>query len=239
MPADLLDQSNGSPEPSVVSSWEPQGEKSASALEAEFSSQCIVPPRTHAERPSAPQTRTADDQPTHAELLALSKVLHSLPSPAVEPSRLAESLSVQKCVCTPSSRPQTDPTHPPASITVQELTRKPSSTLLRDSGPVNIPTVTGGTAASTQAGRLAAKDHISITSVPAFNRPSSGKLRRVQAAAISSKGPPLGQYHLRPLQPEPDETMLDGFMMIDACNVEHPELAEVCSLVLLPLTGCT
>jgi hypothetical protein len=66
-------------------------------------------------------------------------------------------------------------------------------------------------------------------------------LRRLQAAAISRKGPPLRRYAMRPLQPEPEDTLLNGFMMIDACNVEQPEMAEVCSDLLLAMcfTGCT
>ena len=86
-----------------------------------------------------------------------------------------------------------------------------------------------------------AAPHISIDSVPPSSRPNSGKLRRLRASAINRKGPPRRGFNLRPLEPEPEDTVLDGFLMVHACDVDSPELAEVCleglGIVLATLTA--
>jgi hypothetical protein len=268
MPADIFDQLSDSPEPSAVSSWEPQREASASALEAEVSSQCTAPANESQRAPEpqqVSQTRLQDDQCTRDELLALSKVLQLLPTATADSSRLSESLSIRRCARVPLPRQQAEPAHLTISKSLQDALPKsyegcpsgakpacppPSRSLQETSlkSSLGSPTATHAivvheiesTACSKQAGKLTSKEHICFDSVPAFDRPRSGKLRRMQAAAISRSGPPQRQYDLRPLQPEPEQTLLSGFMMIDACNVEHPEMAEVCSdlLILMCFMSC-
>jgi hypothetical protein len=69
-------------------------------------------------------------------------------------------------------------------------------------------------------------------SIPDCVRPNSGKLRRERAAALTHSGPPKRAFQLSPLTPEPENKLLDGFLMLGACNVDMPELAEVPNPVL-------
>ena len=69
-------------------------------------------------------------------------------------------------------------------------------------------------------------DHTSVT---------SGKARRQTAALITSQGPPKQQFRLRPLRREPGDSVMDGFLMLEACNVDDAEQVEVRGTTAQPL----
>jgi hypothetical protein len=58
-------------------------------------------------------------------------------------------------------------------------------------------------------------------------RPSTGRLRRLQAAEISKSGPPMRAFKLRPLEPEPEDKVLGSDLLLEACNADVPEQAQV------------
>lgn len=83
--------------------------------------------------------------------------------------------------------------------------------------------------------------------IPDFVSMTSGKLRRKQAAAITRHGVPKQRFKLRPLVMEPKDKLLDGYVMLGACNVDDAEHVEVlpypttsnlCALSSVPIASC-
>lgn len=150
---------------------------------------------------------------------ATASPLHPTPrSPQPDPQSLPGSVSVRRCSASTVQVGKLP--------TLSRRSNAPASQPARTSFKVQPRHQADGCKAAQRRG--AAGPHISIDAIPACSRPSSGKLRRLRAAAINRKGPPRRSFDLRPLEPEPVDTVLDGFLMIEACDVDSPELAEVC-----------
>ena len=90
-----------------------------------------------------------------------------------------------------------------------------------------VGTTRTSTRASSSSFRMPPATQVGAHALPSESCRDTGKLRRLQAEQTSRAGPPQRAFALRPLSLEPDDKMLDVHLILDACDWDAPEAAEV------------